>query len=99
MVSGFALPPVTAFHCNQHIPIDSSDNGVVRLVVLLPPPHKHHDDHAKNEGTQGIEHGDIVSATGDVDYHSDERGDSVDAPRFDRFRRPTGLPAPYAFNR
>jgi hypothetical protein len=72
---------------------------MVRLALLLPPPHKHHDDHAEDERAQRIEHGYEIVATGDVDDHSDKRGNSVDAPRFDRFGRLTGLPLPHAFNR
>jgi hypothetical protein len=74
--------------------MNSSNEGMVRLALLLPPPHKHYDDHAEDERTQRIEHGYEIVATGDVDDDSDKRGDSVDAPRFDRFGRLTGLPLP-----
>ena len=79
--------------------MDSSDQGVFRLALLLPPPHKHHDDHAKDERAQRIEYGYVIVAASDVDDHSDKRSDSVDAPRFDGFGRSTGLPVSYAFNR
>jgi hypothetical protein len=72
---------------------------MVRLALLLPPPDKHYDDHAEDERAQRIEHGYEIVAPGDVDDHPDKRGDSVDAPRFDRFGRLTGLPLPHAFNR
>jgi hypothetical protein len=75
--------------------MNSSDEGIVRLALLLPAPHKHYDDHAEAERAQWIEHGHEIVATGDVDDHSDKRSDSVDAPRFDRFGRLTGLPLPH----
>jgi len=93
------LPDAAPFLGTELIPMDSSDQGVVRLALPFPPPQKHHDGHAEDERAQRIEHGYVIVATGDVDDHSDKRGDSIDAPRFDGFGRPTGLPLPYAFNR
>ena len=89
---GVQITSARGFLRTELISMNSSDEGIVRFALLLPAPH---DDHAEDERAQWIEHGHEIVATGDVDDHSDKRSDSVDAPRFDRFGRLTGLPLPH----